>query len=284
MVEGWAVGDRDLARRGKPPALPVFGPLAAQAKRVLDLARREASELNHHWVGLEHLLLAMLRTDCPGSARDVLESLGLSAVELRESFVEGMGDPFEPPAAEIAEWDEPQLTLRRASTVACRLRDEVVGTEHVLIAAAEEWEPVGFGPLVSRGITSAISYDRVLAITEGTVPIWNLPAVESASEKRRSTYIGPDLAPTPAGRDPRRRKPWGSIPFLDAKLCAMTVGSTVLQYQVDRDGNPVLTVEGRPIRVAIDDDGEPVPDANGEPTFEAFDPPPDAKIRPAQPM
>src|SRR5215210_3841608 len=54
----------------------------------------------------------------------------------------------------------------------------------------------------------------------------------------------PELAPSPAGHDPRRRRPWGSGVFeLPGRPWSPANG----QYTIDRDGYPVLTTDGRPV-------------------------------------
>jgi ATP-dependent Clp protease ATP-binding subunit ClpA len=54
-----------------------------QAKKVLELALREAIRLDHNYLGTEHLLLALLR-DGSGRGAQLLASAGLSLKELRE--------------------------------------------------------------------------------------------------------------------------------------------------------------------------------------------------------
>jgi ATP-dependent Clp protease ATP-binding subunit ClpC len=50
-------------------------PFTPRVKRVLDLARREAKNLNHTYIGTEHLLLALAR-EGDGIAAQVLRNLG----------------------------------------------------------------------------------------------------------------------------------------------------------------------------------------------------------------
>ncbi|NGX34582.1 MAG: Negative regulator of genetic competence ClpC/MecB [Candidatus Anoxychlamydiales bacterium] len=60
--------------------------LTAKVKKVFEFANEEASNLNHNYVGTEHLLLALLRqTD--GVAAQVLENMGVDLKEIRKEIL-----------------------------------------------------------------------------------------------------------------------------------------------------------------------------------------------------
>jgi hypothetical protein len=77
--------------------------------------------------------------------------------------------------------------------------------------------------------------------TEGVVPPAPSPLAEPPPEPEVDPTAGLELAPTPDGADPRRRKPWGSKVFVDADGNAVRQGPALRQYLIDRNGNPVLT-------------------------------------------
>ena len=56
--------------------------LTPRAKKVIELAVDEARRLNHHYIGTEHLLIALMR-EGEGVAAGVLESLGVSLDSVR---------------------------------------------------------------------------------------------------------------------------------------------------------------------------------------------------------
>jgi ATP-dependent Clp protease ATP-binding subunit ClpC len=83
----------DMVTMGKLPQTP-------RAKKVIEYAMEEARNLNHNYVGTEHLLLGLLREQ-EGVAAQVLMNLGLKLEDVREEVlnllghgVEG-GDPSE---------------------------------------------------------------------------------------------------------------------------------------------------------------------------------------------
>lgn len=70
----------EIITRGKLPHTP-------QAKKVGEYAIEEARNLNHNYVGTEHLLLGLLRGS-EGVAAQMLQDLGLELKEVREKIVE----------------------------------------------------------------------------------------------------------------------------------------------------------------------------------------------------
>jgi ATP-dependent Clp protease ATP-binding subunit ClpC len=76
-------------------------PYTSRAKKVLEYAMAEARELNHSYVGTEHLLLGLLREE-KGIAAQVLNSLGLTLDEARGETLKLLGsdvNPSQPPSA-----------------------------------------------------------------------------------------------------------------------------------------------------------------------------------------
>ncbi len=75
-------------------------PYTSRAKKVLEYAMAEARELNHSYVGTEHLLLGLLREE-KGIAANVLNSLGLTLDEARGETLKLLGSdvsPSQPPS------------------------------------------------------------------------------------------------------------------------------------------------------------------------------------------
>src|ERR1019366_554037 len=84
----------DMVTMGKLPQTP-------RAKKVIEYAIEEARNLNHNYVGTEHLLLGLLR-EHDGVAAQVLMNLGLKLEEVREEVLNllGAGVESEEPAAQ----------------------------------------------------------------------------------------------------------------------------------------------------------------------------------------
>jgi ATP-dependent Clp protease ATP-binding subunit ClpC len=78
-------------------------PYTSRAKKVLELAMTEARELNHSYVGTEHLLLGLLREE-KGIAAQVLTDAGVSLEQSRAETLRLLGSdmPSTPPTASAA--------------------------------------------------------------------------------------------------------------------------------------------------------------------------------------
>jgi ATP-dependent Clp protease ATP-binding subunit ClpC len=82
-VEKLVKSGPDTVTMGKLPQTP-------RAKKVIEYAIEEARNLNHDYVGTEHLLLGLLREE-EGVAAQVLMNLGLNLEDVREAVLELLG-------------------------------------------------------------------------------------------------------------------------------------------------------------------------------------------------
>ncbi|HET7038482.1 MAG TPA: ATP-dependent Clp protease ATP-binding subunit [Gemmatimonadales bacterium] len=82
----------ETVKKGKAPAAagPPDLPYTSRAKKVLELAMAEARELNHSYVGTEHLLLGLLREE-KGIAAQVLTDAGVNLEQARAETLRLLG-------------------------------------------------------------------------------------------------------------------------------------------------------------------------------------------------
>ena len=85
----------ESVRKGKATIALGELPYTSRAKKVLEYAMAEARELNHSYVGTEHLLLGLLREE-KGIAAQVLNSLGVSLEEARAQTLKLLGSDVSP--------------------------------------------------------------------------------------------------------------------------------------------------------------------------------------------
>jgi hypothetical protein len=285
-VEAWAAAHSDRGPLHRGPSIPEVGGRSPQVWKVANLAGDEARARNHTWIGLDHLLSALVHPDCPGAARAVLASLGVTAERLRQARERSFIDPFEPGSGWKQVSPAFQLVLERANLEAVLLADAEVTSEHVLLALASHWaadaRTMALPP--SGDLDPAEVRRRVLDVTEG-VAVPPPPAPEpplDPEEAMRRVATGLELAPTPDGKDPRRRMPWGSRVFVDAdgKPIKRTDGLALRQYFIDRDGNPVLTRDGQPVHGVFDEQGREVLADDGRPLVVPVEIPEGSRVEP----
>lgn len=77
---------------GRPPL--GYLPYEREAKKTLDLSRREALQLGHHHIGAEHILLGLVRGGESTGAR-LLEELGAELSQVREEVIGLLSDDCE---------------------------------------------------------------------------------------------------------------------------------------------------------------------------------------------
>ena len=136
-VEKLVKSGPEMVTMGKLPQTP-------RAKKVIEYAIEEARNLNHNYVGTEHLLLGLLR-EHDGVAAQVLLNLGLKLEEVREEVLnllgagveneEQGGQPGEPEAA-----GEPGPTARRGKSKTPAL--DSFGRDLTELARNGELDPV----------------------------------------------------------------------------------------------------------------------------------------------
>ncbi len=97
-VEKLVKSGPDMVTMGKLPQTP-------RAKKVIEYSIEEARNLNHNYVGTEHLLLGLLR-EHEGVAAQVLMNLGLKLDEVREEVLNLLGAGVDPEESTGEDGDE----------------------------------------------------------------------------------------------------------------------------------------------------------------------------------
>ncbi len=281
-IERWAADHSDRGVRTRAPTIPAAGEWPPAVRAVADLAARLAGELNHYWLGTDHVFLALLHPECPGLARSVLESFGLSLDDARDALVASMGDPFDAHGRGLTVPPVTQLLLEAAKLKAVELHDEEVSSEHVLLALTEKWDRCPLTAMVARrGVDASEVRQRTIAVSEagdGALPAgWAQRGLGSWPDLDAS-QDNVELSKSPAGHDPRTRRSWGSVMFSDAAGRTFHQGRAVRQYFIDRDGYPVLTTDGRPVHLLLDEQGEPVRDEHGKGVVGPVEIPPGCEV------
>jgi ATP-dependent Clp protease ATP-binding subunit ClpC len=108
----------ETVKKGKAPAPegPDL-PYTSRAKKVLELAMSEARELNHSYVGTEHLLLGLLREE-KGIAAQVLTDSGVSLEQARAETLRLLGSDMSTAAKETGQEAPAQRSEKKSKTPA----------------------------------------------------------------------------------------------------------------------------------------------------------------------
>jgi ATP-dependent Clp protease ATP-binding subunit ClpC len=162
----------------------MFNRFTKEPRRCVQAAVEEARMLGHDSVGDEDLLLGILRADegvaaealsslgvtldaareeSAGMLSDALSSIGISLEEVRR----GAGDAFQmclPDDRRILFSPRAKKVLEQALKEALRLRDNYIGTEHVLLGIRRNEDGTAIRILASLGVSPATLEDRLYQV------------------------------------------------------------------------------------------------------------------------
>ncbi len=129
-----------------------FEKFSERARRVLSLAQEEAGELNHNYIGTEHVLLGLAR-EPEGVGTRVLVSLGVDLSKIRSAVTFIIGRGQKQPASDVGLTPRAKKVIELAVDEAREMSHHYIGTEHLLIGLLREGDGVAAGVLESLGVT-----------------------------------------------------------------------------------------------------------------------------------
>jgi ATP-dependent Clp protease ATP-binding subunit ClpA len=152
----------------------MFERFTNRARHVVVLAQEEARQLNHNYIGTEHILLGLLGEPEEVAGR-ALSRFGMSLDGARQEVAAMIGRGKATPSGHIPFTPRAKKTLELALREALRLSHNYIGTEHILLGVISEGE--GVGAKVLR------QYADLLAIRTAVLDL--LPAVSAEATPGR---------------------------------------------------------------------------------------------------
>jgi len=141
----------------------MFERFTERARRVVVHAQEEARDLNHTYIGTEHLLLGLLREPESAAAR-ALRELGIGQDQVREQVVEIVGRGSEAPPGHIPFTPRAKKVLELSLREALQLSHNYIGTEHILLGLIREGRGVAAKVLATLGGDLSRVRDRVIEL------------------------------------------------------------------------------------------------------------------------
>ena len=135
-----------------------------RVKDVITYSREEALRLGHDYIGIEHLMLGMIR-DGDGVGMRLLKNLGVDANDLRKNIEQNLtpGIRKSNNLANIPLVKQAEKTLKLTYLEAKTFKSVQIGTEHLLLCILKENDNVVTKTLLKYGI----DYDAARAELEG---------------------------------------------------------------------------------------------------------------------
>ena len=141
-----------------------FAKFTERGQRALLTAQREAAQLGRTYVGTEHLLLGVLSD--PGAASVILKGITLDAA--REEIIQilGRGDD-DSPVRTMVYTPRTKKVLEQSVREARDLKQNYVGTEHILLALMREREGVAAHVMIKMGMDLSKAREELLRALSG---------------------------------------------------------------------------------------------------------------------
>jgi Clp amino terminal domain, pathogenicity island component/UvrB/uvrC motif len=128
----------------------MFERFTDRARRAIDLAHDEARQLNHNYIGTEHILLGLIH-EGEGVAAQALESLGISLDGVRQQVEQIIGQGRQEPQEHLAYTPRAKKVLELSLREAKQLGHNYIGTEHILLGLVREGHGVAAQVLTALG-------------------------------------------------------------------------------------------------------------------------------------
>jgi ATP-dependent Clp protease ATP-binding subunit ClpC len=131
----------------------MFERFSDQARRVVVLAAEQARDLNHPYIGTEHLLLGLI-AEGQGPAAQVLATFGVAVDGVRSQIEVTIGRGKRDPHGHIPFTPQAKKVLELSVSEAERYGHEFVGTGHMLLAVQAAGNGLASDFLTERGATA----------------------------------------------------------------------------------------------------------------------------------
>ena len=187
---------------------------SARVKDVITYSREEALRLGHNYIGVEHLLLGIIR-EGEGMAVRILEGLNVDLQKLRK-VVEGSIRPAAGKAVgagNIPLVKQAEKILKITYLEAKIFKSAVIGTEHLLLSILKDEDNVATKSLNGFNIDYEVAKEELESILaeEGHRDITNSPRAEGPS----SADDDGDSMGSIGGSSSRKVDPKSKTPVLD---------------------------------------------------------------------
>jgi ATP-dependent Clp protease ATP-binding subunit ClpC len=141
----------------------VFERFTDAARAVIVLAQQEARSFNHAYIGTEHLLLGLL-DERNGVAANALGTLGVSTENVRKELIEIVGRGAQPVRGHVPFTPRAKKVLELSLREAVGLKNNHIGTEHILLGVIREGGGVATQIMVALGADLPRAREVVLTL------------------------------------------------------------------------------------------------------------------------
>src|SRR5574338_131468 len=159
-----------------------------RVRKVLAMAREEASRLHHEYVGTEHILLGLMR-EGEGVAAAVLQNLSVDLDEIQQKIEDTVkkGKASQTTGPDLPYTSRAKKVLELAMSEARELSHSYVGTEHLLLGLLREEKGIAAQVLTDAGVNLDAARAETLRLLGTEMPQGNTPTAQQGSGSTQST-------------------------------------------------------------------------------------------------
>jgi len=141
----------------------MFKRYTEKVRKVIMMAQEEAVNLNHNYIGTEHILVGLVKEN-EGIAGKVLRDVGVEPDKIIEEIEKIVGKGEYQEVSEITFTPRAKKVLELASQEATQLGQNYIGTEHLLLGLIKEGSGVATRILSEMGIDLDSIYSQIMRI------------------------------------------------------------------------------------------------------------------------
>ena len=157
-----------------------------RARHVLSLAKENAEEMNHAYIGTEHVLIGLL--DEGGTASEALDELGLDSKRVKTLVQRMSRSATRRPAGRVELAPGTKRLLELAVDEARRQGQHYIGTEHLLLGLVRQTDGIVVDILRQFGVTpDQVRRQIQKSLSEGPVTTGRSPA--KGKEKNKTPIV-----------------------------------------------------------------------------------------------
>ncbi len=187
-----------------------------RVREVLNYSREEAIRLGNDYIGIEHLLLGILR-DGEGTAVEILKNFSIDIVSLRMTIEKAIqsGNSIDEDK-EIPLIRQSEKCLKRTYLEAKIFKSDLIRIEHLLFAILRDEDNIATRILEKQGLTYQIAVDELRTMISTRVREDELPRSEATPPANGPEFEDPEMRrPQSFGNKPRIGETKSKTPVLD---------------------------------------------------------------------
>jgi ATP-dependent Clp protease ATP-binding subunit ClpC len=165
----------------------MFGRFTERSRRVLSLAEENAINLNHNYVGTEHILLGLVK-EGQGIAAKVLNDVGITEDKVIEKIKDMIGEGKQSIIGPVGLTPRSKKILNLAMDEARRLGHNYIGTEHLLLGLIREGEGVAVRILLELEVNINKIQEEVIELLGGKTNLQSKTNTQNSNTPNLDEY------------------------------------------------------------------------------------------------